>query len=355
VHLLRLLVFLSVAFTALRGAEFSLSTGRLDSGALYTIAKPAPWTGRVVLLAHAQRSVEHPLHASLPAARALLRGLLDRGCLVAATSFRRNGIILKDAIDDLDALRRQIAAAHGPPTRVYLLGEAMGGAIVTRIIESQPDDYAGAVAISPEFQLSEPEPTVGLSLQPRRPLLLLANDSELDGPRGYVDAASRAPFPPTLWRISRPGHANVNSLEKLASLDALFRWVEDGRRPDPNADATQAPDTGPSQIEFALDNSSGAGRVTAILPGSGDLVVNFQSADLARLGIKPRTRFALVVDERIIRVLYATPRVQAKRDEWFAYPEADGWFALSVLRGNAAGNSRLRVGDSVVLRRLSPK
>lgn len=351
-RLLRLLVFLSLAFTALRGADFALSTGRLESGALYTIAQPARWTGRAVLLAHGQRDAEQPLHASLQASRTLLRGLLDRGCLVATTSYRRNGVILKDAIDDLDALRRRISAAHGEPTRVYLLGVAMGGAIVTRIVESQHDDYAGAVAISPEFQLSEPEPTIGLTLQPRRPLLLLANDSELDAPRGYVNSASRAPFPPALWRIARHGHANINSREKLAALDALTRWVEEGRRPEPNTDATQAPDIGPSQIEFAPDDSSGAGRVTAILPGSGDLVINFQSADLARLGIKPRTRFALVVGERIIRVLYATTRTPAKRDEWFAYPEADGWFALSVLRGNAAAVSSLRVGDTVVLRRL---
>lgn len=353
VRLLRLVVFLSLAFTVLRGADFALSSGRLDSGALYTVAKPARWSGRVVLLAHAQRSVEQPLHASLPQSRALVRGLLERGCLVATTSYRRNGIILKDAIEDLDALRRQIAAAHGQPTRVYLLGEALGGAIVTRLMESRPDDYSGAVAISPEFQLSEPEPTIGLTLQPRRPLLLLANDSELDGPRGYVNSASRAPFPPTLWRIARHGHANINSLERLAALDALFRWVEEGRPPEPNADATHTPDTGPSQIEFAPDNSSGAGRVTALLPGSGDLVINFQPADLARLGIKPRTRFALVVGERIIRVLYAPARVPAKRDEWFAYPEADGWFALAVLHGNAAAVSGLRVGDTVVLRRLA--
>ncbi len=350
---LRLLVFLSLAFTALRAADFALSTGRLESGALYTIAKPARWSGRVILLAHAQRATEHPLHASLQESRALLRGLLDRGWLVATTSYRRNGVILKDAIDDLAALRRQVAAAHGEPSRVYLLGEAMGGAIVTRMVESQPDDYAGAVAISPEFQLSEPEPTVGLTLQPRRPLLLLANDSELDGPRGYANTASRAPFPPALWRIARHGHANINSVEKLAALDAVARWVEEGRRPEPNADATHAPGIGPSQIEFAPDDSSGAGRVTAILPGSGDLVVNFQPADLARLGVKPRTRFALVIGERVIRVFYRTSTAQMKREEWFGYPDADGWFALSVSRGNAAAVSGLRVGDTVVLRRLA--
>ncbi len=349
---LRLLVFLSLAFTALRGADFALSTGRLDSGALYTIAQPARWSGRAVLLAHAQRSEEQPLHASLQESRALLRGLLDGGWLVATTSYRRNGIILKDAIDDLDALRRQITATHGQPSRVYLLGLALGGAIVTRMVESHPDDYAGAVAVSPEFQLSEPAPTVGLTLQPRRPLLLLANESELDGPRGYANSASHAPFPPTLWRIARHGHANINSLEKLAALDAVVRWVEEGRRPEPNADATHPPDIGSSQIEFAPDDSAGTGRVTAILPGSGDLIVNFQPADLARLGIKPRTRFALRIGERVVRVFYRTAPAQVKRGEWFAYPEADGWFALSVLRGNAAAVSGLRVGDPVVLRRL---
>lgn len=354
-RLVRLLIFFSLAFAALRAADVVLETGKLDSGALYTVAKPVRWNGRVLLLAHAYRTDEQPLHAALPTRQPFARALLDDGWLLATTSFRRNGVILKDAIEDLDTLRKQIAAVHGAPSRVYLLGEAMGGAIVARLAESFPDDYSGAVAISPDFQLQEPYPTIGLTLQPRRPLVILANDSELSGPRGYVTTAARATFPPVLWRVARSGHANINSAEKLAALQALVRWVEESRAPEPNADATRAPETGPSQIEFAPDNSAGAGRVTAILPGSGDLVVNFQPADLARLGIKPRTRFALVIGERVIRVFYATTPSPVKRDEWFGHPESDGWFTLAVNRGNAAAVSGLQVGDAVVLRRLTEK
>jgi len=352
VSVLRLLVFLSLVFAGLRAADVVLETGTLPSSALYTVAKPVRWNGRVLLLAHAYRTDEQPLHASLQETHPPVRPLLEQGWLVATTSFRRNGVILKDAIDDLDALRRQIAAVHGQPQRVYLLGEAMGGAIVTRMIESQPDDYAGAVAISPEFQLQEPPPTVGLTLQPRRPLLLLANQSELSGPRGYVTAAAKAEPAPVLWTVARNGHANINSGEKLAALSALVRWVEESRRPEPNFDTTQRPDVGPSQVTFAPDHSVAAGRVLEILPGSGDLVINFQLADLAQLGIKPRTRFAVVVGTRVVRVFYATTPAPVKRDEWFAFPEADGWFTLAINRGNAAAVSGLRVGDAVMLRRL---
>lgn len=330
-----------------------LETGKLSSGALYTVAKPVRWNGRVLLLAHAYRTDEQPLHASLQETRPPVRPLLDEGWLVATTSFRRNGVILKDAIDDLDALRRQIAAVHGAPQRVYLLGEAMGGAIVARMAESLPDDYAGAVAISPEFQLQEPHPTIGLSLQPRRPLLLLANQSELSSPRGYVTAAAKSTVAPVLWSVARNGHANVNSAEKLAALAAVVRWVEEGRRPEPNFNATRSPEIGPSQVAFAPDRSAAAGRVLEILPGSGDLVINFQPGDLAQLGIKPRTRFAVVVGSRVIRVFYATTPAPVKRDEWFAFPEADGWFTLAINRGNAAAVSGLHVGDTVVLRRLT--
>lgn len=350
---LRLVVFLSLVFAHLRAADVVLETGTLSSGALYTVAKPVRWNGRVLLLAHAYRTDEQPLHANLQEARPPVRALLDQGWLVATTSFRRNGVILKDAIDDLDSLRRQVAAVHGPPQRVYLLGEAMGGAIVTRIAESSPDDYAGAVAVSPEFQLQEPPPTIGLSLQPRRPLLLLANHSELSSSRGYVTAAAKATFAPVLWTVARHGHANINSNEKLAALSALVRWVEEGRRPEPNFDATQPANVGPSQVTLAPDGSAAAGRVLEILPGSGDLVINFQPADLAQLGIKPRTRFAVVVGSRVIRVFYATTPAPVKRDEWFAFPEADGWFTLAINRGNAAAVSGLHVGDTVVLRRLA--
>jgi pimeloyl-ACP methyl ester carboxylesterase len=353
VRLLRLVVFLPLLFAALRAGEFTTETGTLDSGALYTIAKPVRWNGRVLLLAHAYRTDEQPLHASLHERQPPVRTLLDEGWLVATTSFRRNGVILKDAIDDLDALRSHIAGVFGQPQRVYLLGEAMGGAIVARIVESFPDEFAGAVAVSPEFQLQEPQPTVGLTLQPRRPLLLLGNQSELSGPRGYVATAARAPFPPAVWHVARNGHANINSAEKLAALTALVRWVEESRPPEPNFDATHTPNLGPSQVEFAPRDAAATGRVTDILPGSGDLVVNFQPSDLARLGITPRTRFALVVGPRVIRVFYATSAAQVKRDEWFGYPEADGWFALAVNRGNAAAVSGLHIGDAVTLRRLA--
>jgi pimeloyl-ACP methyl ester carboxylesterase len=353
VRLARLLVLFSLAFTGLRAADVVIETGTLDSGALYTVAKPVRWNGRVLLLAHAYRTDEQPLHASLPTRQPFARTLLDQGWLLATTSFRRNGVVLRDAIEDLEALRKQIAAVHGEPARVYLVGEAMGGAIAVRMVESLPDSYSGAVAVSPEFQLQEPQPTIGLTLQPRRPLLLLANQSELSGPRGYATTAAHAAFPPVLWHVARNGHANINSLEKLAALDAVVRWVEEGRAPERNADATRAPDTGPSQIEFAPDNSVGVGRVIMLAPGSGDLVVNFQPADLTRLGIKPRTRFALVIGSRVIRVFYATTPAPVKRDEWFGFPEADGWFTLAVNRGNAAAVSGLQVGDAITLRRLT--
>lgn len=353
-RLARLFIFLPLVFAGLRAADIVIETGSFDSGALYTIAKPVRWNGRVLLLAHGYRPDEQPLHASLHESKPPVRTLLDQGWLVATTSYRRNGVILKDAMDDLDTLRRHIAAVSGPPERVYLLGETMGGAIVTRLIESMPDDYAGAVAISPEFQLQEPQPTIGLTLQPRRPLLLLANQSELSAPRGYASTAARAAFPPALWTIARNGHANINAAEKLAALAALVRWAEEARPPEPNFDATRAPETGPSQVEFSPDNAAGAGRVIDILPVSGDLVVNFQPGDLARLGIKPRTRFALVIGSRVIRVFYATSPAQVKRDEWLGFQEAEGWFTLAINRGNAAAVTGLHVGDAVVLRRLSP-
>jgi alpha-beta hydrolase superfamily lysophospholipase len=58
--------------------------------------------------------------------------------MVATTSYRRNGLVVADAIADLDALRAYIAQAYGEPERVILEGESMGGLIVTIMAERDP-------------------------------------------------------------------------------------------------------------------------------------------------------------------------------------------------------------------------
>ena len=85
-------------------------------GARFAIANPAvPWNKRILLIAHGYRPESAPLIADLHPERASVKAALDEGWIVATTSYRRNGLVIGDAIADLDALRAYIAAAYGEP------------------------------------------------------------------------------------------------------------------------------------------------------------------------------------------------------------------------------------------------
>ncbi len=321
------------------------------NGALYAIARPDHWNGRLLLLAHGHRPEGQPLHAKLYEDTPPVRTWVEQGWMVAISSYRRNGLILREAIADLEALREHITQRHGTPARIYLMGESMGGAIVTLIAEHFSDHYAGAVAIGAALDVREPAPTIGLVMQPQMPLLFLTNQSEIAGPSGYVQATQRADKPPVLWRIARDGHVNVNSAEKIAALAALVNRVENGADLPADFDATIAPPPRPSRMTLNNDGS-GTGRVTDVHPVYGNLTLDLQPDDLRRLSIEPNVWFGLVVGERLIRVFHGAAFGSVKRGEWVAFPDAEGWLAVAINRGHAAADAKLAPGDAVTVRRL---
>lgn len=314
-HLGRAVIFLlapcaAVFAASLPGAGVSAKTaptileqGELG-GARFTVARAAQWNRRLLLLAHGARPESAPLLADLSPESFACKTLLDEGWIVAKTSFRRNGIILADAIADLDALRAHIVDQYGTPDRVLLEGESMGGLIVTLMAEREPEvlttvsrAYDGAVAIGAALEVREPNTTVGLTLQPRIPLVFLTNQSELEGPRLY--AAPKNPpdnldLRPVVFRISRNGHGNVSQRERLAALRSLNAWLDHGRAtlPQPGEgqpffDATLPLEPRPSQVTLHADGRGFDARITDVSAIYGNVAINAQPEDFAAAGIKP--------------------------------------------------------------------
>ncbi len=60
---------------------------------------------------------------------------VSQGWTVAATSYRRSGLIVADAIRDVFNLRNWVCSEVGVPVWCFLDGRSMGGAISTRIAE----------------------------------------------------------------------------------------------------------------------------------------------------------------------------------------------------------------------------
>lgn len=342
----------------------TIETGEL-SAAKFALARPAAWNRCLLLLAHGLRSEDRPLVADLLPEQHAYRTLLAEGWMIAKTSYRRNGLIVADAVEDLDALRNHIAASYGSPLRVILEGESMGGLIVTHIAEREPHQpalYHGAIAIGAALHLREPNSRLGgLTLQPRIPLLFLANRSEIDGPAHYVtaDVPRIAGHAPHLLRVSRDGHVNVNQFERLAALRILTTWIEKGHHtlPEPApgapfADVTAVPEPRPSEVTQHADGRGFDARVTGISAVYGNVSLNAQPADFAAVGIERMTWFQLTVDSATFRVLHGRDFNSVKRGEWVSFPNADGYYWLARNFADAAATAYLLVGKTVSIRRF---
>lgn len=340
-----------------------LETGEL-AGAKFALARPTFWNKRLLLLAHGFRAGDRPLVADLFPDHLAYRTLLDEGWIVAKTSYRRNGLIVADAIADLDALRAHIAQKFGAPDRVLLEGESMGGLIVTLIAErdlADPPFYHGAIAIGTILAAQENGATVGVSLVPRVPLLFLSNRSELAAPRAYVTAPQpprdRPDLFPILFAIARDGHVNVNQRERLAALRALNLWLERGRAALPQPplrgaffDATVPPGPQPSRIALHADRRGFDARVVEISAVYGNVFLDAQPADFAALALAPLHWFQLTAHGHTFRTRYGTDFTSVKRGEWVVFPNADGFTWLARNYADAAATAALKVGDPVSVR-----
>ncbi|MDO8540800.1 MAG: hypothetical protein Q7S40_10225 [Opitutaceae bacterium] len=342
-----------------------VETGEID-GAKFTLARPSRWNGHLLLLAHGYRAEDRPLVADLNPSHGAIKTLLDEGWMVAKTSYRRNGIIITDAISDLDALRNYIAEKFSPPDRVLLEGESMGGLIVTLMAERDvtiPPLYAGAIAIGAALQAREANSTVGLSMQPKIPLLFLSNQSEIEGPRLYVsaDIPGSASVRPALFRVLRNGHVNVNQHERLVAIRALNAWLDHGPaalpvRPGetPFFDATVPPPAQPSRVTPHADGRGFDARVLDISAVYGNIAIDAQPLDFRAAEIGGMTYVELRAAGKTFRVRYARDFTDVPRGDWVLFPNADGFCWLARNQRDAAATANLAVGDVVTLRRYEP-
>jgi hypothetical protein len=119
-------------------------------GAYAEIVVPDDWNGSLFLYAHGYTSDERilgPISDDLAQVNLVLYpGLLFElpGYAWAVTTFRSTGWDVKDAIKDVENLRRYFIRKHGAPKHTYLWGHSEGGMITETVIEYFPHTYDGA-------------------------------------------------------------------------------------------------------------------------------------------------------------------------------------------------------------------
>lgn len=123
--------------------------GMLEHGALYRICFPSTWNGDLVLYAHGYVAPNQPL--ALPADQ--IGGLSISGTVnslgyaFATTSYRANGLVVPEAIEDLVELESTVRKRYRPdPDRSVIVGVSEGGLVATLAAERHPDLFDGALA-----------------------------------------------------------------------------------------------------------------------------------------------------------------------------------------------------------------
>ncbi|MFL5494736.1 MAG: alpha/beta hydrolase family protein [Gemmatimonadales bacterium] len=117
--------------------------------ALYRVCFPDQWNGDLVVYAHGY--VQPGASLALPDDRigqasisSVVNGL---GYAFATTSYRANGLVAADAVEDVADLTEEIRRLYRPdPNRTYVVGVSEGGLVAALAMERHADLFAGAVA-----------------------------------------------------------------------------------------------------------------------------------------------------------------------------------------------------------------
>jgi pimeloyl-ACP methyl ester carboxylesterase len=118
-------------------------TGTQLSGASYQIAVPTNWNGILIVVARGATPVPATDLRTFGNTRNLLR---DGGLAVAATTYRSDTPFARDAMADVEELRKIFVAKFGRPKRTIVWGLSFGGLVAVRCAE-QLGTFDGVVSL----------------------------------------------------------------------------------------------------------------------------------------------------------------------------------------------------------------
>jgi hypothetical protein len=127
--------------------------GLQQSGAVYRLCLPEPscWNGDLVVLAHGYVNSSRPVaipeeHLFLADGASVPRLANALGYAFATTSYRTNGLAVREGVADVTDLVGVFAATHGRPGRTFLIGASEGGQVTALAVEQAPETFDGGLA-----------------------------------------------------------------------------------------------------------------------------------------------------------------------------------------------------------------
>ncbi|TVR26306.1 MAG: hypothetical protein EA390_14935 [Balneolaceae bacterium] len=329
--------------------DFTLHEGDID-GAPYKVVVPHQWVdGKVFFHVHGWRPADAPHEADLDLNDPFYRNLLEEGWVIGRTAFQENGVDHDAHTEELDKLKSWISERVGEIELLIMEGESTAGTLLLRIAERNPDLAEGVIAKGAFVELADETADSYLEANPQIPAVLMSNLTELDGPVAFTATAEFAPVPPSLRPLLRPGHVNVNWMERRDALYYLYAWIRDGAY-SPFSDGTRnVPDrdTGTMVRNETIEN-----RVASINPYFGNAILGFHPDELKESGIEQGHSFIFEVHGQQRNVFYGQSYGDVEHGEWVAFPTADDRILVARNHESAVEAANLSVGDVVRLKPL---
>lgn len=320
-------------FTSFICAQIKIEEGEIN-GAKYYVAVPEQWNNKLVVLAHGLRPDDAPLDATFSVANSFYKDLLDEGWMIASSSYRRSGLIVRDAVKDIDALKKHIVSTHSKPDKTFIIGTSMGGAIAVYIAENRSiEEYNGVLGIGPAIFCIENENPYEYSYSPNMPTLFVSNQNELTSPQGYTEKAQSGTFTPAIWYVKRDGHCNITDDEQAVAFNGLLAYSQTGTVVK-TRDLTIEVESSKSQAVMKGDTSYA--KVSTVHPSYGNVTTTFVQSDLTQLGILLQSYFHVGFNQNKFRVYLGTAYSDVKKGEWIAFYTAEGYLQVARNFDNAA-------------------
>lgn len=117
------------------------------NGASYLICIPDNWNKGLVMYAHGYEEIGEEIEAYEAELNEFMELFTSRGFAFAESSYKRQGLVIKDGIEDTEALRSYFEIKYGDPELCIITGHSMGGIISLATIERYPYEYDGAMPL----------------------------------------------------------------------------------------------------------------------------------------------------------------------------------------------------------------
>jgi hypothetical protein len=342
--LLTALFWLSTFNTIATAQEIQdLHKGELN-GAPYKIAVPHNAAGQVFFHVHGWRPADAPHEADLDLSDPFYMHLLEEGWIIGRTAFLENGVDHDAHTQSLYDLKDYIASEIGEIERLILEGESTAGTLVLRIAERNPSLADGVIAKGAFIDLNDPAADAYLTGKPEIPAILMSNLTELDGPVAYAAVSEHAPVPPMLRPLLRPGHVNVNWIERRDALTDLSNAIEQGTY-TPFHDGTRKVPERETGTEFS--GSAIINNITAVDPFFGNATAGFHPDELKQAGITRGSTFIMEVHGQQRNIFYGDSYGDVAHGEWVAFPLADDQILIARNHESAISTANILEGDRI--------